>query len=469
MKTYAHVLARVFGAPLLIEPRKAEIIARAVMERIAIGASIEFAPVRASVDAADRERLARKPYDVTADGVALIDVSGTLVHKSMTASPPSGFSTYAEIEAHLMDAATDPAIRAIALDVDSPGGEASDSAFALADNVRAAASIKPVWAIADEMMASAAYLVSSGASRIVMPPTGMVGSVGVIAMHVDKSAFNEKQGVKVTIVRAGARKADGNPHEPLSEAALAQMQTAVAGLYDRFVAAVSANRRLAAARVRGTEAAVFETGAEAMSAGLVDAVQTPIAALRALTASLSTRSSVTVVRPAASAAHSQENIMSEPTTAAAPPALTVESLRANHADLIAAIATAAALAERERITGLLGLALKGHEDLLRGFIADGKTTREQAALALIEAERRVGAAVLDARRADSGSAKVPAAATASEPAAVDPNLPLAERCKAEWDRDPKLRAEFGGNFDAYAAFARADAAGSIRRISRPAA
>ena len=78
---------------------------------------------------------------------------------------------------------------------------------------------KPIYAIANDAAFSAAYAIASSAERLFVTSTGGVGSVGVIAIHVDQSGFDEKVGRKYTAVFAGAKKNDFNPHEPLSDSA----------------------------------------------------------------------------------------------------------------------------------------------------------------------------------------------------------------------------------------------------------
>ncbi|MGD7175730.1 S49 family peptidase, partial [Ralstonia pseudosolanacearum] len=183
---------------------------------------------------------------------------------------------------------------AILLDVDSPGGE-SGGVFDLADRIRAAAAIKPVWAAANDMAFSAAYALACAASRVFVSRTGGVGSIGVIAMHVDQSVKDAKDGVRYTAVFAGARKNDLNPHEPITDEAQAQLQAEVSRIYRLFVATVGSYRGLSAEAVTATEAGLF-FGQDAVAAGLADAVGTFEDALAQLTASLSPAAPATAAR-----------------------------------------------------------------------------------------------------------------------------------------------------------------------------
>jgi signal peptide peptidase SppA len=195
-----------------------------------------------------------------------------------------GFGNYEDVQARFDAAVTDPSIDAILLEIDSPGGEAA-GAFDLADKIYAARGSKPVWAIANDSAFSAAYAIGSAADKLFLTRTGGVGSIGVLAAHVDQSGYDEKQGVKVTTLFAGTRKNDFNAHEPLSEDAAGFLQAEVNRLYGLFVDTVSRNRSISADTVRATEAGLF-FGDDAVKAGLADGVGTFESAVQSLAATL---------------------------------------------------------------------------------------------------------------------------------------------------------------------------------------
>ena len=192
------------------------------------------------------------------------------VHGILTQRPDEfleffyGNTSYEGIRESFKKAIADPSIGAILFDIDSPGGEAS-GVFDLADEIHGARGTKPIYAVSNE----AAYAIASAADRVFVSRTAGVGSIGVIAMHVDETAFDEKRGLKYTTFYAGTRKNDFNPHEPLSETARKIAQTGVNNLYEIFVAAVARNRDLKEDDIRGTEAGIL-VGEEAVKAGLAD-------------------------------------------------------------------------------------------------------------------------------------------------------------------------------------------------------
>lgn len=125
----------------------------------------------------------------------------------------SGLTSYEGLATQIDAAVHDPSIRGIALEIDSFGGEVA-GAFDLADHVRAARDTKPVHAFLAEHALSAGYALASQATRITLPRTGAAGSIGVITMHTDMSGMLAQKGVAVTLIHAGAQKADGNPVPP---------------------------------------------------------------------------------------------------------------------------------------------------------------------------------------------------------------------------------------------------------------
>ncbi|WP_124982714.1 S49 family peptidase [Ralstonia solanacearum] len=275
MNVLPHLAARLFGVPLAIHRPKLDVILSV------LGARVGLPELTAPGDYAPP---VRQPTPATGK-VAVIPIHGTLVRRMSGLEAASGLASYTGIAAQLDAALASPDVAAILLDVDSPGGE-SGGVFDLADRIRTAAQVKPVWAVANDMAFSAAYALASAASRVFVARTGGVGSIGVIAMHVDQSVKDAKDGLHYTAVFAGERKNDLNPHEPISDAAHAVLKAEVDRIYGLFVETVARHRRLDADAVRATEAGLF-FGDAAVVSGLADAVGGFDDALAQLNASLS--------------------------------------------------------------------------------------------------------------------------------------------------------------------------------------
>ena len=253
-----HLASRLYGTPLLLARSKLDIILAVLGDRVGWPepqAALPIPPARGLPD--------------TPPGIAVIPVYGTLVRRSLGMEAASGLTSYGEVSAMLDAALADPSVSGILLDVDSPGGEAG-GVFELAQRVRAADAVKPVWSIASDSAFSAAYAIACAASRVYVTQTAGVGSVGVIAMHVDQSARDAQEGYRYTAITAGDQKNDFSPHEKLTNEAHARLQSEVDRLYGIFVDHVAEMRNLDPRFIRSTQAGLY-FGPEAVTAGLADA------------------------------------------------------------------------------------------------------------------------------------------------------------------------------------------------------
>ncbi len=285
---HARIAARAFNTPLLVEPSKAMAFLSGLGPRI-LGRQVELAdldidvdahstaalPARASILAGGLpERLRQHgdaPYPVI-DRIAVIEISGVLIHRGGWIGQSSGQTSYEGIAAQIDAAAGDPAVRGVALEIDSFGGEVA-GVFDLADRIRALRATKPVWAFVAEHAFSAGYALASQADRILLPRTGAVGSIGVVVMHADMSGQLDQDGMRVTLIHSGAHKVDGNPYAPLPEAVQGDIQREIDVLRLLFAETVAAGRacRLGQEAALATEASTYR-GADAVGAGLADEV-----------------------------------------------------------------------------------------------------------------------------------------------------------------------------------------------------
>jgi signal peptide peptidase SppA len=277
MTNLPHIASRVFHTPLMIDSKKLAAILAVLAPRL----GIEPPAVEAALLT---EQRSRKPYAVTDAGVAVIEVSGSLVNRASGLDAQSGLTSYEQLGNEILDAATDPQVRGILLRFDSYGGEAN-GAWDVASLIEEAARMKPVWASVDDWALSAGYLLASAADRIWVTRTGGVGSVGIIAMHLDQSGFDAANGLRYTTIFAGERKNDFNPHEPLSTEARDVLVAEVNRLYGMFVDAVARRRSLSADDVRSTEAGILY-GEDSVARGFADRVGTFRDALAAMTESV---------------------------------------------------------------------------------------------------------------------------------------------------------------------------------------
>lgn len=341
---------------------------------------------------------------------AIVNVLGELVNRGAWLGANSGLVSYEGLAQQLRSAAADPRAKRILLDVNSPGGEAAGMTD-IAALVRAIAAEKPVVAVANSMMCSAAYGLCAGATRIVTTDLGVVGSIGVVMMHADYSSALDKAGINVTLIHEGEHKVDGNPFEALPAAVRDDFQAECAKYYAAFVDCVHAGRpTLAKDAIRSTEARTY-LGREAVEHGLADAVGTFDEVLDELERGDGSR----LVKPARSSTSTAKTEEAPVTIKAsdkpAPPPATPAASDKTHtqADVDAAAASAAAAAtatataagkaegraeERARVKGILThAAATGRADLAAHLAFDTDMPVDAAAALLDKAPKAQAAPV----------------------------------------------------------------------------
>ncbi|MDF0598981.1 S49 family peptidase [Psychromarinibacter halotolerans] len=237
------VLAAVQSRTWLIDEQKAAEVVALLAVRAETGAGVEWA-------GEDNEPIyAAEPVSGRRGTVHVLNLQGTIMPRAGMLGRMSGASSLDQFGKAFDEAAAGANAQAIVLDIDSPGG-AVDMVAETAEKIyRARRAGRPIIAVANTMAASAAYWIASAADEVVVTPSGHVGSIGVYGMHDDISAALEKMGVKRTMVRSGARKAEGAVG-PLDEAALKHRQASADYAYDMFTRAVARNRGVDLAVVR---------------------------------------------------------------------------------------------------------------------------------------------------------------------------------------------------------------------------
>lgn len=204
-------------------------------------------------------------YAITGD-VAVLEISGGLTYRAYE----WWITSYLDIRDTFRAALSDERVKSILLLIDSPGGEVA-GLFDLAEEIYKSREIKPIIAVAAESAYSAAYAIASAASEIYLSDTASVGSVGVIAIHINQADFDKKIGVEYTTIFAGGHKNDFSPHESLKPECKGILQAHVDKLYDKFTAVVARNRNMSQEAVVATQAGFF-MGKEAVDIGFADGI-----------------------------------------------------------------------------------------------------------------------------------------------------------------------------------------------------
>ncbi|WP_122544000.1 S49 family peptidase [Pseudomonas viridiflava] len=294
MKQHLRAASLLFNQPLLTTPDMLDLAVRWANQTMSLNITnlnMGAAGSRLMFDDDDLEHQERIDQDqrrqsILLTGIDVIPVSGVLVSRGSHLAACETMTSYEDLRSQINRAISDPQVERIVLDIDSPGGSAV-GAFELAEDIRAASLIKPITSLVNFMAYSGGYLLASACTEVVVSQTSGVGSIGVIASHMDRSKMAETLGVKVTTVFAGDHKNDLSPHEPISEQSLQVLNEIVQESYVLFTTRVADYRGRAVSEIIATQAACYR-GAKAIEMGLADRLQSPQQAVDELARAVST-------------------------------------------------------------------------------------------------------------------------------------------------------------------------------------
>lgn len=392
----------------------------------------------------------RTPYSVQ-NGVAVIPVQGVMVKAESAWNRFCGMTSSATLRADLQTAMEDSTVQSIVLWIDSPGGQV-DGTQVLAQDIFAARGKKQIIAFADGMMASAAYWIGAAADQVhISSQTDMVGSIGVVAQHIDRSAA---AGGTVTEITAGKYKRIASENGPLTEEGRESLQSQVDRIYSVFVEDIAKFRGVSVETVleNMADGRIF-MGSDAIDAGLADGVSS----LPELIARLQ---SGPLPNPRGA------GVALEPETQKQGDPMDIQTLKAAHGDLaeqlLAEGRREGASLELARIQGCLNAALPGYEQIAQSKAFDGQSQPGDVALAILDAQRQTRARAQ--AQAEDGPEPIPAT---EDPEQKDEEQRQEEQQQedtldARWAKDANLRAEFANNFNAFAAYEKAVAKGTVR-------
>ena len=376
MTTLARIADKVLNRPLLITPDKAETILYVLGGRIGVDADASVDSLAEAAPAPEANRFRGGVADsgmfkIEEDGIGIVTVTGSLVNRGGWIGASSGLTCYEGITAQLRAAAEDRSVQSIVLDIDSPGGEVG-GILALGQLIRRVRDHKPVVAVVNDMAASAGYWLAAQANRVVASETGVLGSIGVVLLHVDFSGALAEKGIKPTLIFAGQHKVDANQYAPLPDDVRDDLQAEVNKLQTTFIREVAAGRPgLSEQDVRGTEARVF-IGEDAVASGFAD----EMGSFDDVIDDLSTNQARTV-RP-----HLSETRMSKTDTPAAAAPATPAETTPDPAQLEQARADGAAQAGK-RIQAILNHeAAEGREAQAKALAFETDLSADQAAKVL---------------------------------------------------------------------------------------
>ncbi|EAZ3158926.1 S49 family peptidase [Salmonella enterica] len=271
-----HILSQATNAPLLLEPAYARVFFCALGRESGAG-SLHIPQNLENLDQAGMELVTgnymsgdkpRARFYQVVNGIAVLPVSGTLVHKLGGMRPFSGMTGYDGITARLQQAISDPEVTGVLLDIDSPGGQAA-GAFDCADMIYRLGQQKPIWALMNDVACSGAMLLASACSRRLVTQTARVGSVGVVMAHASYAGQLEQEGVEITLLYSGKHKTDLNPYQALPDDVRTDYQQKMDATRQMFADRVAQYTGLSAEAVMATEAAIYD-GQAGIEVGLAD-------------------------------------------------------------------------------------------------------------------------------------------------------------------------------------------------------
>jgi capsid assembly protease len=394
------------------------------------------------------------------NGVAVIPIEGVIAKRMNMFSNISGGTSLDLVENAFHKALDNEDVHTIALHIDSPGGTvAGTQEFAqLVFNSR---SEKRIVAVVDGLMASAALWIGTAASEVfITGDTSQVGSIGVIATHVDISEKNKMEGISTTEITSGKFKAITSENRPLSEEGHKVIQSHVDELFSIFVRDVAEFRDIEVdVLLDGIADGRMFIGQKAIKNGLVDGVQP----FRSLITQLASENGDSL---SVTANSNEEGDLDMEAKAFS----SVADLQAVYPDLVNEIKSEANIEgiatgkkeELERIKAVESNALEGHESLIEKLKFDGVTSGAEAAQAVLNAEKKITAqAKTDL---DEGATEpAPQVSDATSDRDVDlESMSITERAECMWDTNADKVRDIYLSKEQFVAFYEADSEGMLK-------
>jgi ClpP class serine protease len=378
----------------------------------------------------DERPLANTRTAAIRDGVAIIPITGVITPRTDLFTILMGGTPLDRLARDFAAAVADNSVRAILLDIDSPGGVATGPAE-MAEIIRKCQ--KPVWSYVGRYCCSAAYWLAAATQKIVAHKSAQLGSIGVVST-IPVQETPDTDGYKhIEIVSSNAKNTRPDPRTPEG---MDTIRAELDAMESEFIRSIATYRNLPEDTIKmdfGQGGVLI--GDKAVAVGMADALATYESALSELS-TLTTKTK------------------GEPTMEKQETAITPEQITAYREE--------GAKAERERLLALDEIVVAGHEDLLAAAKTDPTMTAEKLALEIVKAETAKGKEhIASLQAAEAAMPKVEPSTPASA-AAV--GATSEERAEHEWNAKAEIRKEFGGDKDAFIAYAIAQENGQIKQL-----
>lgn len=192
------------------------------------------------------------------DGIGVIDLKGVIVTSEETINDLTAFRG-------------DPAVKAVLIRIDSPGG-AVGASQELYEEIKRTAKVKPVVASMASVAASGGYYAALGANQVFANPGTLTGSIGVILQFANIKEILDKVGYKAEVIKSGKNKDIGSFSRDMTPSERALLQSLIDSVHEQFVQAVSESRHLPVETVGPLADGRIFTGKQALDLGLIDAL-----------------------------------------------------------------------------------------------------------------------------------------------------------------------------------------------------
>lgn len=268
MKDYSRIIGKITSTPWMITEDALKMMLEIFQSHLDGDISVEqlrerYGPVMSEAEHA---------YSSRAGNVGVLNLSGPIFPKANLMTEMSGATSLQQFRSDFRAMLADDNVASILLDIDSPGG-LSDHVEETANEIREGRNVKPIYAIANTAMNSAAYYLGSQASQVFATPSAQLGSIGVYTVHTDDSVAKELSGVKQTVIKAGKFKAA--MATPLNDETHSHIQELVNATNESFLKNVALGRNKSVDEVREHfgEGGIV-TVEHAFNNGMIDGIRT---------------------------------------------------------------------------------------------------------------------------------------------------------------------------------------------------
>ena len=401
------------------------------------------------------------------DGTAIIPIHGPITARNTFFSLFAGGTSLETLAKDFREALSNEDVKSILFDIDSPGGVAVGP-MEMAEMIYNARGRKPIYSYIGRNGSSAAYWLASATEKIIVNPSALVGSIGVVTTIPVQEQPDQDGYKNIEIVSSNA--ALKRP-DPKTKEGLAEIRRELDDLESTFIESIAKYRSITPEIIKadfGGGGVVI--GSQAINKNMADALGTYEEVLANLNQKF----------------NSNNQIMSkeqnrETTADISKKEITADYIKKEFPDVASAIIEEVSATikneafasgtkhERDRILAIESAALPGHEDLIAEAKKDGSITAEKLALKIIAAEKSKASDYL--ANSKTSESEMPKIEPNIEPESkqkkeIDINLPIEQKAKILWDKDSKLRSEFGDDFESYHAFAKAEESNQVRILSK---